>query len=450
MNRAFTPSLEPIQLDLCDLVERNEEHQLFDYKGPMAWNESSREAMELVKDALALANTGGGYLVIGVAEKPEGGFEFAGLSESQVASWDATRVGNKIRAHADPAVSLRTRVVECRGLRFVLVTVEGFQRVPHICKKSFETKEWGRILTAPTIYIRTATCESRPIQTADELSDLIERAVRTRHDEMLTAMRSAMIGASTTTAVTARAAFERQAAESLQEGSDTIPSEPYDGFYTDVMYPARFEEERFARSQLRDALTASSVIYEGAPLLVLTGWDDYITVLADGLRLEFASSSGKVPGNPLDRYYFWRIKQSGLLVVRSLAWEDTHFAPRGQRRINKASLVNHMSESVAALVRLYSELGVSDEDVTWMFNLAGTRHRFLADPPNIMPYPGQNPMTEEASISYRKTLSIEDWRAGLLDHVVDAVRDIVEQFKAPFVNYGDVREQARKHLRLSS
>ena len=47
MNRAFTPSLEPIQLDLCDLVERNEEHQLFDYKGPMAWNESSREAMEL-------------------------------------------------------------------------------------------------------------------------------------------------------------------------------------------------------------------------------------------------------------------------------------------------------------------------------------------------------------------------------------------------------------------
>jgi hypothetical protein len=59
-------------------------------------------------------------------------------------------------------------------------------------------------------------------------------------------------------------------------------------------------------------------------------------------------------------------------------------------------------------------------------------------------------MTEEASISYRKTLSIEDWRAGLLDHVVDAVRDIVEQFKAPFVNYGDVREQARKHLRLSS
>jgi predicted HTH transcriptional regulator len=83
MNRAFTPSLEPIQLDLCDLVERNEEHQLFDYKGPMAWNESSREAMELVKDALALANTGGGYLVIGVAEKPEGGFEFAGLSESQ-------------------------------------------------------------------------------------------------------------------------------------------------------------------------------------------------------------------------------------------------------------------------------------------------------------------------------------------------------------------------------
>lgn len=93
---------------------------------------------------------------------------------------------------------------------------------------------------------------------------------------------------------------------------------------------------------------------------------------------------------------------------------------------------------------------VERNSITWKFNLAGTRHRYLADPPNIMPYPGQNPMTEEPSVSYRRTLSIEEWRAGLLDHVVEAVRDVFEQFKAPFVNYGEVREQARKHLRLPS
>jgi hypothetical protein len=438
------------QDDICGLVARSEEHQHLDYKAPMTWDESTRDAIELVKDVLALANSGGGHLVIGVAEKAGGGFDFVGLNEDEAHSWESTRLGNKVRVYADPPVSVRVRIVECGGPKFAVITVDGFRRMPHVCKKPFHTKEWGHVLTAPTFYIPTVTCESRPVQSVEELNDLIDRAVRTRHDEVLTAVRSVMIGASTPTRVDDRVAFERQITETLQESADPIPDKPYDAFYTDVMFPGQFEEDRFSRSELSDALGLGSVTYEGWPFLFFHGADKHITKLPDGLRLEYVWSDVRLSGAPDDRYFYWRLRRSGLLVVKSLIWEEPYFAPTGVRRVSKSSIVGHVAQSIDALVRLYCQLGVTDEDVSWMFSLSGTRDRQLTDPPNIPPYPGQNSTTQEPSVSYRRTLSIEEWRAGLLDHVMEAIRDIFEQFNASFVNYADIREQARKHLRLPS
>jgi hypothetical protein len=261
-------------------------------------------------------------------------------------------------------------------------------------------------------------------------------------------MRSAMIGASTTTGVDDRTSFERQITEAIQESADPLPDKPYDAFYTDVMFPARFEENRFSRDQLGAALSASSVIYEGWPFLLFEGSEKFITKLPDGLRLEYAGSHVGLTGAPDDRYFYWRLRRSGLLVVKSLAWEDSYFAPQGVRRVNKSSIVGHVAQSVDSLVRLYSQLGVTDEDVTWIFELSGTRDRFLADPSNIIPYPGQNPTTKEPSVRYRRTMSIEEWRAGLIDHVAEATRDIFEQFNAQFINDESIRVEAKKHLRL--
>ena len=434
---------------LCALVARDEEHQLFDYKESMAWEESASEAIGLIKDILALANSGGGHLVIGVSEKDGGGFEFAGVSDTDASTWDATLLGNKVNVYAEPPVSLRVRIAVCDGAKFVVITVDGFQRVPHICKKSFE-KDGKRILTTPTLYIRTSTCQSRPVQSAEELNDIIERAVRTRQDQMLTAIRSVLIGASATTGIDDQAAFDQQITATLNEIAEPLPDKPYDAFYTDVMFPARFDEDRFSITVLRDALNEASISYEGPPFLYFDGAAKYITRLPDGLRLEFAGSGVRLSGAPDDRYFYWRLRRSGLLVVKSLLWEESYFAPNGVRRVNKSSIIGHVAQSIDALVRLYSQLGVTDEDVTWMFSLSGTRDRYLADPPNIAPYPGQNPTTQEPSVSYRRTMSMEEWRAGILDHSVEAIRDIFEQFGAQFVNYGDIREQVRKHLRLAA
>jgi hypothetical protein len=447
-NAATSPILR--EDEICGLIALKEERQHFDFKGPMRWDESTRDAIDLVKDILALANSGGGHLVIGVAED-SGTFNLVGLADDEIATWESTRLGNKVRVYSDPPVGVRVRIVECGTERFAVITVDGFQRVPHICKKTVD-RDGKRILTEMTLYVRTVACESRPVQTADELNEIIERAVRTRQDQMLTAMRSAMIGASTTTGADDRSSFNQQITEALQESAEPLPDKSYDAFYTDVMFPSRFEEDRFSRAQLKDALSAASVIYEGWPLLLYEGSEKFITTLPDGLRLQYAGSHVGLTGAPDDRYFYWRLRRSGLLVAKSLAWEDTYFSTTCERRIYKRSIVVHIAQSIDALVRLYSQLGMTDEDVTWIFELSGTRNRRLADPPNnnIAPYPGQNPTTSEPIVQYRQTRSIEEWRTGKLDHIVEATRDIFEQFGAPFVNYADIKEQARKHLRLPS
>ena len=65
------------------LIARGSESKDLDYKGPTAWNESDKRAScRIVKDCLAMANTEGGYLVIGVSETPSGP-KLDGLTEKQ-------------------------------------------------------------------------------------------------------------------------------------------------------------------------------------------------------------------------------------------------------------------------------------------------------------------------------------------------------------------------------
>jgi hypothetical protein len=398
---------------------------------------------------MALANSDGGFLVIGANEKDNGGFDLVGVDDDQAATWETTRLGNKVRVYAEPPVSLRVRVVECQASRYIVITVDGFQRVPHICKKEYHTKESGRILSAPTFYIRTVTCESRPVQSADELNELIVRAVETRQDQMLTAIRSALLGSSTPTQEGDRAAFDRQIADALEEAAEPLPGKPYDAFYADLAFPARFQEDRFTRAELQQALSVASVLYEGGPFLDYKDGDQHLTTMEDGFRFKYVSNEEQGVYNNTDRYFYWRLRRSSLLVVKSLAWEDVYFGSRTQRRINKRSIVAHIAEAIDAIVRLYSELGVTDEDVTWMFQLSGVRDRHLADAAQIAPYPGQNPTTDQETVGVRRTMSIESWRAGQVDHTVEAIRDIFEQFNARFVNYGDIRMQVQKLLRMS-
>ena len=104
----------PVQYDSPDMTEppvpdkvirvllRGRESKDLDYKGPMGWSEGDKGACcSLVKDILAMANTLGGFIVIGVSEQPTG-YSLEGISADQAKSFDTSRLNRFLQAYTDP------------------------------------------------------------------------------------------------------------------------------------------------------------------------------------------------------------------------------------------------------------------------------------------------------------------------------------------------------------
>jgi len=68
--------------ELTAILLQDHESKDFDYKSAMKWDESDKgSCCGLVKDILAMANTHGDFIAIGVSETPTG-FSFDGLPEA--------------------------------------------------------------------------------------------------------------------------------------------------------------------------------------------------------------------------------------------------------------------------------------------------------------------------------------------------------------------------------
>jgi hypothetical protein len=79
LGRSLFRGVLPAISELTAILLRGHESKDFDYKMAALWNETDKKACcELVKDILAMANTGGGFIVIGVSE-PTTGFSLMGL-----------------------------------------------------------------------------------------------------------------------------------------------------------------------------------------------------------------------------------------------------------------------------------------------------------------------------------------------------------------------------------
>ena len=73
---------------LISIIERNFESKGLDYKGPIRWDPNDKKGCcEITKDIIGMANTEGGYLVVGVSESDHG-FVLEGLNLEQVKSFE--------------------------------------------------------------------------------------------------------------------------------------------------------------------------------------------------------------------------------------------------------------------------------------------------------------------------------------------------------------------------
>jgi hypothetical protein len=178
------------------IIESAVETRNIDFKAAMDWRLVTKcERFEVLLDVAAMANAGGGYLVIGRDEPTR---TTGTLTQEQVVSFDPTEVNKVVHRYLDPAHECRVDPQDVDGDLLVVIDVPAFEDSPLIFKEVGNCGGAG-CKKAPhflpgDVFVRTKAQQTRRVGSADEMREIVNRAVRSRGDDLLTAMQR-MLGA---------------------------------------------------------------------------------------------------------------------------------------------------------------------------------------------------------------------------------------------------------------
>ncbi|MFA6931417.1 MAG: ATP-binding protein [Lentisphaeria bacterium] len=161
--------------DWRDILYCGLENQQIDFKAAQDWNDIGRVGRaKFARHFMALANTLGGYIVIGVGEDNNGNpIHYTGLTEKQASSFDPSKVGQTINRYAEPAIEFDLVKPEVDDKIYVVLVVYPFRNLPHVCNDICDNE-----LQRGIFYIRTPDARSRAAYRSAELHGIIQRALR--------------------------------------------------------------------------------------------------------------------------------------------------------------------------------------------------------------------------------------------------------------------------------
>lgn len=423
--------------DLVAVLLRGYESKEFDYKEGQDWDYADKKARcELVKDILAMSNTLGGYLVLGVSQV-SGGFQFDGMSDGECKSFDSTKINGFVQNYADPPINTTVRKVTHAGKNFIIIEIPRFADTPHLCQKDFPG-----VLTDRALYVRTDNNESAPIKTSADFRAVIEQAVRNRSDTLLSSMRSILISGSSalSLAQVEEDPYTNEITSARQEFKklNPLPNKNYEYFLECTFGPEQYVPNRFKVDRLRTSAFDATVDYTGWPFLFIHhNRPDVLGVFERGIQTHIYDN-GKTFGSVL--LDFWRFYESGMFFKKEMPF----FATQKPDAAVFTDITQFCAEAIDCAVRLYRNILGEDEIVFIDITVCGTMGRSMVNHPAAGPLFG-NYIAQVPFITVRQKHSLAEWRAGLEDHAVEMIRDVQLRFNW-FTPGDDLARQRIKRL----
>ncbi len=418
----------PNSQELKNLILHPYESKELDFKGPMAWNGNDKKACcEIVKDILAMANTKGGFIVIGV-EDTKSGFNPKGLTSEQIASFRSEEINRFVQRYAEPPINTTLAKIEYDGKSFVIISIPQYSSIPHICKI-----DYPGVLTKPTLYVRTDNNESAPISTTSDFHALIESSISKREQSILTAIRSIIKGyePDKDRNQTINDQYTSQISHAIKtfEDKNPVKEKNYIGYREVTFQPmSSFDNKRFEIPKLKEAIKQASVNFKGWPFVFVSGDPKELYVIQNGIESLVTFSDF----NANDRVDFWRLYTSGLFYCRTLMWEESQDRKQTSKEHKSSTmdfiaLTFYVAEAVNSLVLLYTALGMDEEPITARFKVTGTDNRLLTSYDTSrelsMAYIAKIPEIVE-----ERTYTFNEWKAGIVDLSVDVIKSICIKF----------------------
>lgn len=284
----------------------------------------------LAKAAMALANSGGGVIVVGFRENVEAGR----LLESEerpanIRRYGSDDVNNAVKRYAKPSFhcEIGYAVHPATGVEHVVVSVPGDHRVPVMV-----ASDCVGVIAQNKVYIRKPGPESAEITTPEEWSALLERCVRARKDDMLDAIRAIVTGSAGTLVPPAALddpmvtfidrAETRWNALVADMPVDAPARFPHGGFSFAMAFVGDFDVPALADLARRIG-NAHGIRLTGWPVFINLNRPPHAPVPGDGVVEAWLGHDGPDQMFPGPAHQdFWWISPDGLLYTKRGYYED--------------------------------------------------------------------------------------------------------------------------------
>jgi hypothetical protein len=393
---------------LSEIFERLVETREVDFKKAFPWTTSRKSKGEardasskLVKDIVAMANTLGGLIVVGVSEdEVTGEFTLDGVPDDLLSTWETTKLCDFVNSRVAPQIDANVRVASHGGKNYVLIEIPPFPREPHLI-----TKELSGEYHHGDLLIRDAGAKSRSIVTYEEMRDFLDRAIRQRQDSFLEQIRQIFISRGDNAGRPSPVLlFEKLLEETRHDLPTDFAGDMYREFWA---YPSEYSSERFPWEELEKICMEASVNYTGWPFLFIPPSES-----GESGAIDNGFESNMKLYHP-NRRVLWKFMTSGFFYhVRKARPHETK-----EHALSTDSLWQEVALGIDCIARLYSQIGDA-EQVTFGIRWSGVKDWRLTSPRDEDIWE-RNFRARQDTIEHIRSLPLVELRTGKFDLAVD-------------------------------
>jgi hypothetical protein len=336
------------------------------------------------KAALALANHGGGFIILGLTESDAGFVEAEGRPAT-LNAYNQDLINGIIQHYADPAFHCAVHYEAARdGKLFPVVVIPGNHRSPIRARSGGPN---GNTVENNAIYIRKPGPRSETPTSAQEWDALLARCLSNRRDEMLDLIRDLMSGAVTKTAEPGNSSglvsWIDQSLLRWQALTEDLPADAPErcphGYYC-IAYELSGNFREISSSQIPELLQRSVLHHTGWPVFWYPTRQDIQPYAIDGLVecwLGGGTQTSMLGDHDAAHSDFWRISPDGRAFLLRGYQEDSIAHKTPASLFDVTVPVWRVGEALLHSERLASNLIDGPATVTFAVHYSGLSGRSL-------------------------------------------------------------------------
>ena len=391
-----------------------------DYKDAVKFVSGESFALKIVKHILGMANSGGGYIVIGYPEgntkHPEAGV----VSQDVLASYDISSLASCVEGYKAGTEKIDIYVHKEKhadtGVIYPIIEVRGFKNRPFFCKSTA-----GGILEKDALYIRIAGARTIKVATPDEWEKLMDLCISRRQDEMIKRFGALMrdIGLTNLSEVNS----EDKSKKKIERWRDEVRKDAkaiaeargfkFEGWEITHSF-SDYTRKTWDVKALLNAMTTATLRNTGWPIGHVFHVSEYKPEMyKKGLRATVAPKDK----NPLFResFDYWFIDTDGSFYYFRAFEEDSEgadsgrvsFPPLPKRQVWFDTQIWRISECLEHTLSLCKALGIdSMQKISVRLSYLGTKDRTLLTSPGTSRHLYPHKTTTD-SFEWEETISLD-------------------------------------------